>query len=99
MYFPCLLALLVTILGWLNISYWFDPNGVSRVWQLEERVITLKNSNAKLKAGNKVLMAEVLDLKQGLESIEERARSDLGMIKADEVFYLLPNMDSLNANK
>ena len=44
-------------------------------------------TNAQLKARNDALDAEVRDLKQGFEAIEERARMELGMIKRDEVFY------------
>ena len=48
---------------------------------------TVRETNAKLKARNDALDAEVRDLKQGLEALEEHARLDLGMIRKDEIFY------------
>jgi cell division protein FtsB len=51
------------------------------------KIETQKNSNRKTQARNAMLDAEVRDLKQGTEAIEERARSELGMVKGDEVFF------------
>jgi cell division protein FtsB len=58
-----------------------------RVWELAQQIDKQKDADAKLKARNDSLDAEVRDLKQGYAAIEERARSELGMIKQDEVFY------------
>lgn len=57
------------------------------VWRLENAIAKQTAENAHLKERNQALIAEVDDLKQGLEAIEERARSDLGMIKKNETFY------------
>ncbi|MCW8928577.1 MAG: septum formation initiator family protein, partial [Gammaproteobacteria bacterium] len=57
------------------------------VWQMDARVKQQKQENSQLDERNKALEAEVRDLKQGLEALEERARSDLGMIKKDETFF------------
>ncbi len=66
---------------------WFGNGGLLRVWQLSTMVDEQKLENEKLTERNSALEAEVIDLKQGLEAIEERARSDLGMIKKDETFF------------
>jgi len=71
----------------LQYSLWFGNGGLLRVWQLNRSVEEQKAENAKLKERNQALEAEVRDLKKGLEAIEERARTDLGMIKKDETFY------------
>lgn len=57
------------------------------VWALREAIEQQKQENQQLLERNTALEAEVQDLKQGLEAIEERARSELGMIKKDETFF------------
>ena len=57
------------------------------MWRLENKLDTEKIKNAKLESRNGTLAAEVRDLKQGTEAIEERARSEMGMVRADEVFF------------
>jgi cell division protein FtsB len=71
----------------LQYSLWFGNGGLLRVWQLNQSVAAQKAENTKLKERNEALEAEVRDLKQGLEAIEGRARTDLGMIKKDETFF------------
>lgn len=71
----------------LQYSLWFGNGGLLRVWQLNQSVEKQKAENAELKERNEALEAEVRDLKKGLEAIEERARTDLGMIKKDETFF------------
>jgi cell division protein FtsB len=73
----------------LAIQYplWVGKGGWLRVRDLDQQLVVQNESNAKLKARNDALDAEVRDLKQGLEALEERARMELGMIKRDEVFY------------
>jgi cell division protein FtsB len=58
-----------------------------RVWALDGQVAAAQAGNARLEARNAGLEAEVRDLKQGMEAIEERARYELGLIKPDEVFF------------
>jgi cell division protein FtsB len=74
----------------LQYPMWLGKGGWLRVRELDRQVEAQKHVNAELKTRNAVLDAEVLDLKQGLEAIEERARSELGMIRHDEVFFQLP---------
>jgi cell division protein FtsB len=76
----------------LAIQYplWLGKGGWLRVRELNAQVEAQKEVNAGLKARNTALDAEVRDLKQGTEAIEERARSELGMIRQDEIFFQLP---------
>ena len=85
------MRLLAVVLGALIllIQYplWLGKGGWLRAWQMETEVSNQKTRNAQLGARNAVLAAEVRDLKQGIEAIEERARYELGMIRDDEVFF------------
>jgi cell division protein FtsB len=78
---------LVAILVALQYPLWLGKGGWVRVWELDRQLAAQKESTARLKARNDALDAEVRDLKQGYEALEERARMELGMIKRDEVFY------------
>ena len=71
----------------LQYPLWFGKGGWLRVWSLERQVQEQKLANAALSQRNGALDAEVRDLKQGSEAIEERARYELGMVKQDEVFF------------
>lgn len=73
----------------LAIQYplWLGKGGWLRVWDLDRQVSAQARTNDDLKRRNGVLDAEVRDLKNGLEAVEERARFELGMIKDDEVFF------------
>lgn len=82
-----LLALLI-FLG-LQFSLWLGEGGVRDVHRLKQAVAEQEAANRKLSERNRVLEAEVRDLKDGLEAIEEHARQDLGMIKNSETFYLI----------
>ncbi|MCW5593401.1 MAG: cell division protein FtsB [Burkholderiales bacterium] len=82
-----LAAALAALIVVLQYPLWFGKGGWLRVRELDRQVLAQEAVNAGLKARNDALDAEVRDLKQGLEAIEERARVDLGMIRTDEVFY------------
>jgi cell division protein FtsB len=71
----------------LQYPLWLGKGGWLRVWSLDRQVQEQKQANAALSRRNGALEAEVRDLKQGFEAIEERARYELGMIKQDEVFF------------
>ena len=71
----------------LQYPLWFGKGGWLRVWELDRQLAQQRDANDRLKARNDALEAEVVDLKQGFEAIEERARTELGMIRKDEVFY------------
>lgn len=73
----------------LLIQYrlWISPDGVREVIQLRDAVAVQKAENEQLTRRNQQLAAEVRDLKQGFSALEERARSDLGMIARNETYY------------
>ena len=84
-----LLAVLITLLLALQYKLWIDEDGVREVWRLNKEVEAHKREIAVLRERNNALAAEVIDLKSGLGAVEERARSDLGMIREGETFYHL----------
>ena len=73
----------------LLIQYplWLGKGGWVRAWDIDRQLASQKARNEALQARNEALDAEVRDLKQGLEAIEERARFELGMVRPDEVFF------------
>lgn len=90
-----LLAFLLVLLALLQYRLWFSPGGMSDVKELEKTKQELAAENELLRERNASLTAEVIDLKHGLEAIEERARSEMGMIKSDEMFYqIIDNPDT-----
>lgn len=82
-----LAALLAGLVLALQYPLWFGKGGWLKVRELDRQLAAQRATNDTLKARNDALDAEVRDLKQGLEAIEERARTELGMIRQDEVFY------------
>ncbi|MBI2318836.1 MAG: cell division protein FtsB [Betaproteobacteria bacterium] len=82
-----LAAALAALLLALQYPLWLGKGGWLRVWDLDRQVEAQKDANAKLQARNGALDAEVRDLKQGFDAVEERARYELGMVKQDEVFF------------
>jgi cell division protein FtsB len=78
---------LVLLIALIQNPLWFGKGGWLRVWELDRQVDAQRDTNVQLVERNAALDAEVLDLKQGYDAIEERARSDLGMVKQDEVFF------------
>ena len=75
------------LIGLLQYPLWLGKGSWLRVWNVNQQIDEQKDKNAAFKQRNETLNAEVRDLKQGNAAIEERARSELGMIKQDEVFY------------
>ena len=78
---------LVGLIALLQYPMWLGKGGWMRVWDTDRQLQAQRGVNLKLQARNAGLDAEVRDLKQGLDAIEERARSELGMIRQDEVFF------------
>ena len=78
---------LVLLIAGLQYPLWLGKGSWLRVWEVDQQIARQKQVNQGLKARNGSLEAEVRDLKQGYDAIEERARSELGMIKQDEVFF------------
>lgn len=81
---------LVALIVLLQYPLWLGKGGWLRVWDVDRQLQQQKEGNAKLEVRNAGLDAEVRDLKQGYDAIEERARFELGMIKQDEVFVQIP---------
>ena len=82
-----LLVLLLALLAWLQYRLWFGNGGQREVAALQAQVQRQARDNAGLRQRNEALAAEVEDLKSGEAAVEERARSELGMIKPGETFY------------
>ncbi len=81
------ILLILTII--LQYDLWFGESSLVSVWKLEKTVEQQKTENNKLKERNSALAGEVVDLKKGNQAVEERARSELGMIKEGETFIQL----------
>jgi len=81
---------LVALLVLLQYPLWLGKGGWLKVWDYDRQLSQQKEANRKLEVRNTGLDAEVRDLKQGYEAIEERARYELGMIRQDEVFVQIP---------
>ena len=77
----------VLLIAALQYPMWLGKGGWLQVRELDRQVEVQRAANATLKVRNDALDAEVRDLKTGTEAIEERARSELGMVRRDEVFF------------
>jgi cell division protein FtsB len=84
-----LIAVLILILIGLQYKLWFGDGSLSEVVQLTHELEIQKQKLSELEERNKILEAQVLDLQNGLDAFEEKARNDLGMIKQGETFIQL----------
>ena len=82
-----LAAALVVLFSLLQYRLWLGEGGMREVRRLRAEIQSQKDENQQLKERNRTLAAEVLDLKKGTVAIEERARTDLGMVGKGETFY------------
>ena len=82
-----LAAILGALIVLIQYPLWIGKGGWLRASQLDTEVTTQKSKNAGFEVRNAALAAEVRDLKQGSEAIEERARRELGMVRGDELFF------------
>ena len=78
---------LVLLIALIQYPLWLGKGSWLRVWEVDRQIQSQRDKNAKLALRNQTLDAEVRDLKQGFDAIEERARSELGMVRQDEVFF------------
>lgn len=94
-----IIIFLLTLLIWLQYKVWLQDGGIPEVLQLEQEIEVVRAEVKTLKERNASLNAEVKDLKKGLDAIEERARSEMGMLKEGEVYYqvIQPKKDLVNA--
>lgn len=96
-------AVLAILLAMLQYKFWFGQGNWRQVESLRAQVQAQKNENRELLLRNNALLAEVKDLKSGVDAVEERARNEMGMIKPGETFYRVVdpekkiNMDSPKA--
>ena len=78
---------LAGLIALLQYPLWLGKGSWLQVWEVDRQLTAQHETNQKLQLRNATLDAEVRDLKQGLDAIEERARSELGMVKQDEIFF------------
>lgn len=93
-----LIAALALAFIWLHLKLWLSDDGLRELWSLEAELARQSERNAAWAERNAALEAEVLDLKQGREAAEERARSELGMVREDETFYQIVSVDDAAAD-
>jgi len=93
-----IIALLVVLLAMLQYKIWLGDGGIPEILQLEKEIDVVQLQVDKLNERNQALDAEVQDLKKGMDAIEERARSELGMIGKDEVYYQVISSGSDKSN-
>ena len=84
-----LLLVLLVMLAGLQYRLWVGDGGVAQSAQLQQQIAEQKEENERLFERNRLMDAEVMELKQGMETVEERARYELGMVKEGETLYLL----------
>ncbi len=80
---------LLALIALIQYPLWLGKGSWFRVWEVDQQIKSQRDKNAALQTRNNILDAEVRDLKQGLDAIEERARSEMGMIRQDEIFFQL----------
>lgn len=84
-----IVGLLIVLLLALQYQLWISNDGLPRLRQLQQKIKQQKQENIALRKRNRALAAEVRNLKSGSGALEERARSELGMIKPGETFFLI----------
>ena len=82
-----LAGVLAALILLLQYPLWLGKGGWLRAWEVDRRLSAQQEANVVLERRNLALGAEVRDLKQGFDAIEERARYELGFVKANEVFF------------
>ncbi|MTI93735.1 MAG: cell division protein FtsB, partial [Pseudomonas stutzeri] len=80
---------LLLLLGGLQYRLWVGEGSLAQVNSLNKQIADQQGENERLLERNRILEAEVLELKQGMETVEERARQELGMVKEGETLYQL----------
>ena len=80
-------GILAALIVLIQYPLWLGKGGWLRVWEVDRQLEAQRGRNGQLQVRNQSLEAEVLDLKKGVDALEERARYELGMIKSNEVFF------------
>jgi len=94
-----LIGVLILLLIGLQYKLWFGDGSLSEVVQLSSELDIQKEKLRLLEERNKILEAQVLDLQNGLDAFEEKARNDLGMIKQGETFIQIIPSAAKEANE
>lgn len=94
-----LIVILILLFVLLQYRLWVGDGSLVEVWDLYQQVEAQNEENRLLKERNEALEAEVKDLKQGLDAIEERAREELGMVKQGETFYQIVEDPAVNTDR
>jgi len=84
-----LFVMLVLVLAGLQYRLWVGEGSLAQVTELKRQIADQQGENERLLERNRILEAEVLELKKGMETVEERARHELGMLKEGETLYQL----------
>ncbi|VXC69870.1 cell division protein [Pseudomonas sp. 8Z] len=84
-----LFIVLILMLAGLQYRLWGGEGSLAHVSRLQQQIAEQKGENERLLERNRILEAEVMELKRGMETVEERARQELGMVKEGETLYLL----------
>ena len=84
-------ALLVVLLGLFQIQLWMGRGSIPNVQDMAQRLNAQLTDNKQRQAANDQLASYVKDLQEGLETVEEKARSELGMVKPNEMFVQFTN--------
>ena len=84
-----LFVMLVLVLAGLHYRLWVGEGSLAQVTELKRQIADQQGENERLLERNRILEAEVLELKKGMETVEERARHELGMLKEGETLYQL----------
>lgn len=92
-----LTLLLLFLLCLLQYKLWIGNGSLTEVHHLQQTRNELREDNQRLHERNESLAAEVMDLKHGQHALEERARSELGMIRSNETFYQIIDRDNLSS--
>ncbi len=79
--------LLLALFLLLQYELWFSEGGITSSLRMRQEIAEQEQKNAQLKVRNLALMADIKELKQGDQAVEERARTELGMVKKGETFY------------
>jgi cell division protein FtsB len=83
-----LVVLLLLVVG-LQYRLWVGDGSLAQVTDLKHQIAEQQGENQRLLERNRILEAEVMELKKGMETVEERARHELGMVKEGETLYQL----------
>lgn len=84
-----IVAILTLLLAAVQYRLWLGEGGIAEAQRLQAQIAEQQAENERLLERNRVMEAEVMELKQGMETVEERARHELGMVREGETLYLL----------